>query len=467
MKLTFYAFVAFILTSCTVGPNYSRPADPLPCHYTTSIKKSSRWYHSLRDPLLTKLIQQALCYNQDIQKALANIRQARAELGIAQGNFLPQLDALSYVNRDRLSANSELISSFPPGLVPLSYTDYHLFEFDASWEIDLFGHTRRAVEAAWARFQSQLENQNNVMIAVAAEVARNYVKYRVYQQRILLTNRTIHSYLDTVRLVDLQRRAGFANRIDLQRVQSELFSAKSALPSLQAEARATLAALAVLVGELPECLFQELKDFRPIPTVSPCMLAIGLPSDLLCARPDIRLAERKLAAATADIGVAVSNMFPRFQLIGNLGSDTVFPGTYFDKASIFWSAGPQVSIPLFHGCRLRNAVIAEEAMRDAALAEYRKKVLQALADVESSLIRYEREQVRHRELFISYKKLKSVRGLIKIQYRDGQTNLLDVLDAERQLNSIQDQYAQSTGQVTIDLISLYKSLGGNWIFCVT
>ncbi len=482
MKNHFYLLLLLLLTSCTVGPNYHAPLHRLPSHYSAIAKKnasnkneSNFWHSCINDPILIALIKQAICGNNlDLQKALANLRQSRAELSIATADFFPQLDATAKISRDRLSADSEALSAFQTGIIPqiksifhtgsfpLSYTDYN-FGIDASWEIDIFGHTRRSVEASRAMFQSNLENQRNVAIAVAAEVARTYTQYRVYQQRIIIAKRTINSYAETAHLVKLQMRAGSASGIDLDRIESEFLSAKASLPPLQAEAKATLASLAVLVGEMPEKLFIQLNSVAPIPVINSRIIHLGLPSDLLQRRPDIRIAERNLAAATANIGVAVANQFPRFQLVGDLGSDTTIPGTYFHKASVFWSVGPKISIPIFEGGRLKNAVKAQEAIRDAALATYKQSVLQALADVESSLIRYDHERARKQKLLASYKKLNAALHLIKLQYRTGQSPLLDVLDIERELSTLQDQYAQSEGQVIIDLIALYKALGGDWM----
>ena len=459
----------FLLTGCTVGPNYHTPNAPLPSKYSlakpnvASQKANRFWSNSLGDPILVNLINQALRGNNlDIQKAYANICQARAELGITRADLFPQLNASGKISRDRLSANSEILVAFPDGIIPLNYTDYK-FEFDASWELDFFGRIRRGVEASRARFQSAIENQYNVAISTAAEVANIYTQYRVYQQRIIIAQNTIHSYTQTVKLVKLQKQAGSATGVDLSRAESEVLSAKATLPPLQAEAKATLAALAVLVGEYPESLFKKLSKTAPIPVVSTRNLSVGLPSDLLLRRPDIKIAERNLAAATADIGVARANQFPRFQLVGDLGSDTTIPGAFFQAASLFWSVGPQVSLPIFQGGRLINAVKAQKAARNSALANYKQTVLQALADVESSLIRYDRERLRKQKIQASYNKLKSALRLIKLQYRSGQTSLIDVLDVERQLNQLADEQAQSAGQVTINLVSLYKALGGSWI----
>jgi NodT family efflux transporter outer membrane factor (OMF) lipoprotein len=458
-----------LIASCTVGPNYHRPVELLPSHYSGSNSKFSEhqlnqfWWSSLGDPVLVGLINQALAGSSlDVQESYAKIRRSRAELASSKAGYFPQVDARGKVSRDLLSGNSEILSAFPPGLIPLNYTDYR-FGFDASWELDFFGYTRRGVEASRARFQRAIENQYNVAISTAAEVATAYTQYRVYQQRIFIVQKTIASYRQTVKLVKLQIQAGSATVVDLSRIESEVLSAKAALPPLQAESKASLAALSVLIGSPPESLFKKLSQARPIPTMHPKKLSVGLPSDLLQRRPDIIMAERALAAATADIGVATANQFPRFQLLGNIGSDTTIPGTFFETASRYWSIGPQIAIPLLNGGRLKNAVKAQEAARDIALARYRKSVLQALADVETALVRYDRERLRRRELEASYNKLKIALRLVKLQYQEGQTDLMNVLDVERKLNLLGEQQCQSDGQVTIYLVSLYKALGGSWV----
>lgn len=464
----FSFIVLLLIQSCTVGPNYHAPDLSLPPSYIsqhnkTVAKHNERfWWYALKDRTLVKLINKALTGNNlDIQKAQAKIKQSRALLGISSADFYPQLNAHGKLVRDRLSANSELLSAFPKGLIPLSYTDYVL-GFDASWELDFFGYTRRTVEASTARWQSQFESANDVVITTVAEVAKTYTQYRVYQQRISITKHNIASYAETARLVRLQYRAGSATQLDVKRIESQLLAAKALLPPLQADARAQVAALAVLVGEYPEDLYRELKRPAPIPRMTTQLLSVGLPSDLLRRRPDIRMAERELAAATADVGVAVANEFPRFQLAGNLGFDTVFPGTYWDNASRYWSIGPKFSLPIFQGGRLKQTVNAREAERDLAFAAYKKVVLNALAEVESSLVRYDQERLRKRNLAASLAKLKSAVRLVTLQYRSGQASLTDVLDVQREVDSINEQYAQSIGQVTVNLIALYKALGGGW-----
>jgi NodT family efflux transporter outer membrane factor (OMF) lipoprotein len=456
--------IGVLMSGCTVGPNYHAPKVTIPPQYIiakghpSENKMPSDWWNSLPDPVLVSLINQALQCNLDIQQAEAKIRQARAALNIASADFLPQLDLNGKISRDHLSANSELISAIPIP-IPLTYTDTNV-GFDASWELDFFGHTRRTVEASRANLQSDIENTNDIALSVAAEVARDYIQYRVYQQRTIIAKHTIASYWKTARLVRLQKQAGYATSVDLQRIVSQAQSAEAALPPLYAQERVILSALAVMVGEPPESLYKIIKQFAVIPVINSKGFSIGLPSDLLQRRPDIRMADRELAVATAYIGVATANQFPRFQLVGDIGSDTVFRGTFANAASRYWSYGAQVYLPIFEGGRLKNAVKESEAERDSILANYRKSVLQALADVESALIRFDKERVRQKRLLSAYKEIKASVGLINLQYVDGKTSLIDVLDVERQANDLYDQYVQSVGQVAINTVSLYKALGG-------
>jgi len=217
-----------------------------------------------------------------------------------------------------------------------------------------------------------------------------------------------------------------------------------------------------LTGDLPETLIARLARPKPIPHFNPNQLRGSIPAEVLLRRPDVQQAERNLAAATARIGAAKANMFPRIQLIANLGFDTTIPGTYLQKLSQYWSLGPQISLPIFQGGRLLNAMKASYAQRDAAEAAYKKAILNALADVESSLIRYQAEREREARLYASYRKLKAVLRLTHLRYRSGEIPLTDVLDIQREMNAIHDQYMQSRGNVTINLVGVYKALGGGW-----
>jgi NodT family efflux transporter outer membrane factor (OMF) lipoprotein len=459
-----------ILVGCTVGPNYQIPTLQLPTNYIeiqnakqpVTTKVDEFWWHSIGDPILVQLLNQALTHdNLDIQKAKANVRQARATLGITKADYYPELDLGGKISRDRLSRNAEIISAFP-GNIPLLFTDYAA-NFDASWEIDVFGYTRRSAEAARARWQYAIATEKDVAITTAAEVIRLYTLYRVYQKRIEIAEHNIASYNKTAKLIKLQQQAGIANLSDIHLAQSDVHTAEAFLKQLQPEALATLASLAVMVGEPPETLYPLIKDPKPIPTIYPKYLTVGVPSDLLRRRPDIRAAERNLAAATADVGVATANLYPRFQLIGSLGFDTTIPGTYLNNASRLWSLAPHISTPIFQGGKLRYAVKSSEAARDYALANYKQTVLQALADVESAMIRYEKERQRKQKLLAARNNLQSASHIIEIQFINGSATLVDKLIIERQRNQIADLYVQSVGQETINIVSLYKALGGDWL----
>ncbi|MDR3491409.1 MAG: efflux transporter outer membrane subunit [Gammaproteobacteria bacterium] len=469
MKIDIFKFImtamlsSMLLSACMLGPNYHQPKEDMPTHFIdtkkTSIKNSQNknWWKSVSDPILISLINKALEQNLDIQQAQAKIHQSRAELNITSADLYPELDASGKLVRDHLSANSELISAIPTQ-IPLTYTDTNI-RFDASWELDFFGHTRRSIEASKANLERSIENTNDIALTVTAEVAKDYIQYRTYQQRIIIAEETIASYQKTEKLVKLQFHAGYATSIDVQRLESQVFSAQAAVPPLQAEARASLAALAVMIGESPESLYERMKKYSHIPVIKSDHVA-SLPSDLLQRRPDIRMADRDLAAATANIGVAIANQFPRFKLVGDVGYDSVFSGSLFHAASRYWTYGPQIYFPIFQGGRLKNAVKESKAARDAIFANYKKTILQALADVESSMIRFNKERKRNQRLLSAYKKIKSTVKLINLQYVDGKTSLLDVLDVERQANVSHDEYVQSLGLVSINQVALYKALGG-------
>jgi NodT family efflux transporter outer membrane factor (OMF) lipoprotein len=458
--------LSLILTACTVGPNYQIPTETIPTHYTAGgkhVSASSGNHLSLnlfRDPLLNSLIAEAINGNNfDVQTAKANIVASRAALGIANANFLPEINANARVTRDHLSKNGELLGSIPFPIKNL-FTDYTA-GFDASWELDLFGGTRRSAEAARAKLQSVMEQQKNIFIMTAAEVARTYIEYRVYQQRIILAKHSIETYTETQKLTKLLVDTGEKSRVDLNRIESETLSAKANLHALLAEEQATLNALAVLVGEYPENLSQRLRSNGRIPTLN-THIYVGLTSDLLKRRPDIQVAERELAVATANIGVAVSNLYPQFQLVGKLGTDTIFPGTFSEVASRYWSWGPRISIPLFQGGKLHNAVDQTKALQDVALINYRKTILTAFADVESSLIRYDQERAKKRDLQHAYAEIKTALRLTRMQYQNGSISLSELLDVERQVDSLGAEYCQSSGRAAINLVALYKALGGEW-----
>lgn len=459
-----------LVLGCAVGPDYHEPQIAVPRSYAETLEGATpdvgngRWWESFGDRSLVKLIEAALRDNPDLSAAAARIAESRAIRDSISGGDRPNIDASGHAGRDSISRNGEALANLPFSNARNTFTTYRA-GFDASWEIDLFGHTRRSLEAANARLDSSIEARHEAIVSVAGEVARNYVDYRTYQRRIDTTRRSVQTFEQTVDLVRLQTEAGLASVLDLDRAQIDWLSNRANLHTLEAEGRASAYALATLVGSEPAAIVAMLSSDAPIPA-DPGIVPIGLPSDLARRRPDVRRSERELAAATADIGVAVADQFPRFSLTAALGSDSVTPGNFAVSASRYWSVVPQVTAPLLDGGRRRNVTKARLAARDEALARYRKAVLAALADVESALIRVDRQRARVADLDAAYRVSVAALGLSRERYQAGDTPLTDLLDTERQAHLVGDQRVQASGQLATNIISLYKALGGGWEFGV-
>ena len=458
--------LATALGGCAAGPVYRPPAfEPAPQYLAqapafTAAAPAERWWTVFGDPLLEELVAAALADSPDLLAAEARVRGARALRSVAGADALPQLEARSDVSRDQLSRNGENFANLPFPNPKTEFTDYRL-GFDASWELDLAGRTRRALEAAAARVDSAVASRDDARVVLAAEVVSSYASYRVGQQRVALANETLAAYTETARLVDLQRQAGLASELQKQRAAAERLSAEAIVPALEAETGVALYRVAALIGQQPAALAARLAAVTPVPA-PPDSVPIGLPSDLLRRRPDIRRAERELAAATADIGVAVAEQYPRFSLTGDVGLDSIRRGDLTDAASRFWNLGPQLTVPLLAGGRLRAQVSAREAARDVALQAYRAAVLKALADTESALIRYSHEHSRAVSLAASHAALDHMLALARQRYGAGETALTDVLDVQRESNQLADQQAQSAGQAALNFAALHKALGGGW-----
>lgn len=456
------------LAGCAVGPDYRAPdfSTRLPVRYGNADGSVSptavpdNWWQIFGDPALDRLVQRALENNPDLAAADANIRQARAALSMVAGGQAPQLNASGRVGHDQLSRNSEGFANIPFADPKTRFDDYRA-GFDASWEIDLFGRTARGMEAAQARLGSVEEQRRDVALRVAAEVARNVIDYRAWQLRIDNGTAMLDNSREILRLTRLRGAAGLASENDVAQAQNSMHDAAAALPPLQAGRQAALAALGVLVDQPLAEIAAGLQGHAPIP-VSLEPAPVGLPGELLLRRPDVRMAERRLAAASADIGVAVAEQYPRLTLIGSGGWDSITPGAFGAQASRFWSLGPQLSLPLLSGGRLEAQVDSRAAARDAALASYRKAVLGALSDTETALIRYQRERARLNELDGARRARLHQVELADQRYRVGETAAFELIDARQQLASLEDQRLASEQALAGNLVALFKSLGGGF-----
>ena len=454
---------------CAVGPDYHPPtahapvawSSPVANGLTDSASTLSSWWTSFNDVELDSLIQRAARSNLDLRVAEARLRQARAVREGSAADFLPSLDATGSFARAKQSQNQPLIGALPlPPNFPFEYSVYNA-GFDASWEIDVFGGKRRALEAATAEWEGAIEAHNDVMVSLLAEVARNYVELRGGQHRLEIARKDLKLEEEALELTRARFQSGVANELEVTRSAALLASRRAVIPPLETAVRWAMYGIAVLLGQEPGALVAELSPPMPVPPAPP-EVPIGLPSDLLRRRPDVRQAERQLAAETARIGVAKSDWFPKLSLTGDVGSESVTLAQAFKPGSLFWSLGPSLQWRALDFGRVRAEVRTQTAVQEAALATYEKVVLTSLQEAENALVSYAQEQNRHGALADEVVQNQRSLGMANSLYSEGRVNFLDVLDVRRSLYQSDDQLAVSDQAVSVDLIALYKALGGGW-----
>ena len=452
-----------LAAGCMVGPAYRRPPTPAPAAWSTTPGGGAStaavqivdWWRTFDDPLLDRLVARAIAANQDLRIAAARVREARALRSGTMGELLPTIDALASYTDARRSENALTF--------PVDQLDSTLYEtgFDASWELDLFGGKRRAVEAATADLAAALENERDVLVTLLAEVARNYVEARGVQRRLVIAHGNIDVQEDAVALTRARFDAGLTSELDVAQATSLLARIRAQVPVLDTSLRRAAYRLGVLLGGEPGALWDELAAEEPIPPVPP-EVPVGLPADLLRRRPDVRLSERQLAAATARVGVETAELFPKVSLLGTAGLQSLRASDLFTGGSRFWSAGPSLTWRIFDAGRIRARIHAQDAREEQALAQYEKTVLTALEDAENALVAYAQEQVRYRSLEDAVRTSRRAVDLATELYTKGLGSFLAVVDAERSLYDNEDQQVVSQSNVSVNLVALYKALGGGW-----
>lgn len=467
------AIGALMLAGCTVGPNYRPPRMAVPEQFAKTGSQSgaadaqlANWWNAFADPRLDQLINRALAQNLDVEMAAARIREARARETVAGAAGLPQVDAQTSVTRQRISENAIPV---PPGAggggsggsfgLPGSEFTTWRAGFDASWELDLFGRTRRSVEAARARTGAAVWNQRDVQVSVAAEVASAYLTLRTLQQRIANAEAELARQQRFERLVGARARGGLVTGQDMVQQSSERSAAAAELPALKAQADAQIHALGVLTGEAPEALTGKLP---PEALPSPPIVPAGLPSDLLRRRPDIQAAERELAASTADIGVAVADLYPRFSLTAAPALVSTALASLIEWGSRSFSIGAAVDWPLFNGGRTRGNIAVANARQSQALIAYRKAVLTALRDVEDMLSRTDGDRRQLAGLEQARTSAARAEDIARARYQGGLVTLSDVLVAQARRLSLEKQVIETKGALARDTVGLFKALGGGW-----
>ena len=464
---TSFVISTLLLSGCAVGPNYKRPQVAVPRQWTvaaargTSAKpiEKEEWWSSFQDAELSSLIERAAKQNLDLKLALERVEEARAARGIARSAYFPSIDASASATRNR----QRVIAPVVPGSVKIVPAEYNNFQggLGASWELDVFGGIRRGVQAASADVAAAEENGRDVRVILLGDVGRVYAQLRGFQRRLEIANKNIKTQQDTLDLTRARAKAGLATELDVSRAAAQLESTKAVVPTLLGGIDVSIHRLSVLLGEEPGALKSELENASPIPAAGPDV-EVGLPSDLLERRPDIRRSEAQLAAATARIGEAKADLFPRFVLTGAAGRQASQLHDITLGAGNFFSVGPGISLPLFTGGRIRSNIAVQNAREREALVSYQSSVLNALEEVQDALVNYAQEQERRDRLNEAAQQSQVAVDLATEQYKAGLTDFLSVLDAQRELYADEDQAVQSRTNVTTDVIALYRALGGGW-----
>ena len=454
--------VSAVLAACAVGPDYKQPQTTAPDQFVgvdgtefSPADVEQDFWKSFGDEQLNGLIEQALTANHDIRIAASRLREARALRGQAQLDFGPTVTASGGRVETRASVRQAPIASIPRD------QDYYESGFDAVWELDFFGRVRRNVEANSALVQAAEAGVYATQVSVTAEVARNYFELRGAQQRLEVAQRNAENQRETLRITQARLDAGRGTQLDTSRAQAQLSATLATIPDLESSITRSNLRLGVLVGQSPESLIAQLSTPQKLPTL-PAAQNIGTPELLLRRRPDIRVVERELAASTAQIGIAVGDLFPRISFVGRWGFDAVDSGDLGNASSETYQFGPSIQWAAFDLGRVRQRVKQREAATDRALARYEQTVLQALEEADFSMTSYVKAKVKQAHLQDSTTASLDAVKLARARYESGVADFLTVLDAERSALTAEDQLAQSQTQTATALLATYKALGGGF-----
>ncbi|MEM7165136.1 MAG: efflux transporter outer membrane subunit [Planctomycetota bacterium] len=457
------ALVSVLLPSCAVGPDYSEPALEVPEHFSSELGgglvsgaiELREWWRTLGDSTLDSLIQRALQNNLDLEESLSRIQEARARRGVARTDLLPRFDATGDYQRNQLSKETAL------GPVSPRSSSEFFAGVEASWELDIWGRNRRLVESATADVQASVEEARAVLILVLAETALSYVELRSLQERLRIARSNVDLQQQTVELTESKFAANLVSKLDVAQARSSHARAQSTVPTLEAAAQAVRNRLSVLLGLYPGELEAELSNVVPIP-VPPASIAVGVPANIVRQRPDIRRAERQLAAQTARIGVARGDLYPRLTLSGTLGFGAENASDLFSGDASLFGLGPSVVWNLFDRGRIHSNISAEEARATTALLDYRRTVLLAVEEIENAMASFSKEQISRDSLVVAVEEARDAVRLSRDQYRLGLVSFQSVIDTQTQLFVLEDRLAAKEALITTELIVLFTALGGGW-----
>ncbi len=455
-----------LLSACMVGPDHESPTAPVAAAWPEALtdgltdrKPDLRaWWTMFDDPMLNALVARALEANLDLREAEARVREARALRGRTAADLGPTIDVGASAQYQRYSENSSFNGPGSGG----QETELYQAGFDATWELDVFGGVRRAVEGADAEIDAAVEESRGVRVTLVSEVARNYIEYRSFERRLAIAHENVRSQQDTFEISEDRLRAGLSSELEVAQARAQLETTRSRIPDLETGRKRAAYRLDVLLGRVPGEVLPELIA-SPGAARVPAEIPIGLPAELLRRRPDIRQAERDVAAASAQIGVATADLFPRFALMGTFGLESDDFGELFDTNSRYWSVGPlSVRWPIFDSGRIRSNIRVQEARHEQTVIAYERTVLEAYEEVAGALVGYAQVRLRRDALINAVDADQRAVDLANELWKQGLTDFLNVLDTQGDLFDLEDQLAASDAEVTTNLIALYKALGGGW-----
>lgn len=453
-----------IALGCSVGPDYEEPKTETAPAFDGAAQEGVApgdvvvaWWREFGDPRLDGLIDRAVAGNRGVAATAALLREARALYAQETFDLAPAVQANTGYTRQMLSS-----ATFLSG-VPRSARTFGFFSagFDAAWELDLFGRVRRSIEAADAEVGQAEATRRDALLSLLAEVARAYFELNGARYRLDITRRNAEVQEEALRLTIALRDGGRGTELDVSRARTQHQSTLALLPPIEADAARAKNRLAVLLGASPTGFAPDLAAAGP-PGTLPKLVAIGRPEDLLRRRPDIRRAERRLAAATARIGIATADLFPRVTFGGTLGPEASNAGGLFQAGAMAYTFGPRLSWAAFDLGRVSARIRAADARADAELEFYRETVLEALEETENALVQFGRERARRDALVLAVASAEEAASLADARYQAGAADFLTTLDARRTVLALQVQLAESQTRTATSLIALYKALGGGW-----
>lgn len=468
---------SLLLSACAVGPDFQAPANPLPAQWQATGSGISteavdaEWWKRLNDPVLDDLVGRALQSNADVKLAILRVAESRAQYGATAGARWPSLNASGAYSRERQSENgvsTRLIGVVAPAsqreqIISLLSEPFDVFQagFDAAWEIDLWGRVRRSLESADAALRVSDEDLHDARLSLVAEVVRTYLELRGVQDQLRIAQADVDLTTDMVELTTYRVKGGIVDELDLSTQRARLADTRATLPELQQRETQIRSAIELMLNVEPGSLSSQVTATEGKASL-PTAIAGGVPSEVARRRPDIRRAEAKLHEATAEIGIAVADLYPRITLTGSFVQQSLRASDLSEWGSRQWSVGPSISLPIFDGSRRRSVVEIRKLQQQEAAVNYQRTVLRAWHEIENALSAYSAEQQRNQELAVALASSRDAYEIANVRYRHGLVNFLIELDAHRTLLQVERAYADSNTQIGTRLVAVYKALGGGW-----